>query len=78
MLKKLQLVPQRPDPQVLETLYHLVEEAKAGRITGLAYITLEHGDRYTADVVGRARRSPLLTLGITKALEDAVAEIIGH
>lgn len=77
MVRYLKIVKAAPDSQVVEALSLLLQEAKAGRITGLAYVTMESGHNFSADVVGRCRRSPLLALGITKALEEAVAELVG-
>jgi hypothetical protein len=70
----LKLVEAAPDSQVIAALRLLLAEAEAGRITGLAYVTLESGSGFSADVVGACRRSRLLSLGIAKALEEAVAE----
>lgn len=66
-----------PNQDVVLVLTQLLEEAKAGKITGLAYAVIEQGSRYSADVVGRAKTSPLIALGIARALEETVARLIG-
>jgi hypothetical protein len=72
----LKVVKNLPDQQVLDALLHLVEEARAGRIHGLAYVALEPGRHYSADAAGTARTDPLTALGVTKALEIALARLV--
>lgn len=74
MATPLQVVQHDPDTEVVEALEHLLSEARLGHITGFAYVTLEPGASYSADVLGRARTVPILALGITKALENAIAQ----
>ena len=62
------------DEPTVEALKQLLEEARLGRIVGLAYIALHCGPDYTADIVGAALLHPLLTRGIAAALADAVAD----
>ncbi len=76
MVCYLKIVKSEPDLQVVEVLQLLLQEAKAGRITGLAYATLEDGHRFTADVVGRCRTSPLLAIGLTRVLEEATSKLV--
>ena len=61
--------------ELVSTLKALLARAEGGSITGFAYITLEPGGRYSGDVLGAARRLPILALGIIKALEDKVANL---
>jgi hypothetical protein len=48
-----------PDPAVVERLLDLLEKARAGEITGIAYATLHPGDVSTYDNAGRATRGLL-------------------
>lgn len=76
-MPSLKLIKAAVDSQLVEALSALLEEAKAGRITGLAYVTLEPGAGFSADVLGSARRNRLIALGITKTLEEAVSRLHG-
>lgn len=76
MLTKLKAVVNGPDPQVLEALSYLLQEAQAGRITGLAYVALKPGLDFTANVVGDARKSPVLALGLASSLALEVGKLV--
>lgn len=69
----LRAVPARIDPLVTKALTILLQEAADGRIIGFAYVALRPHHEYSADLVGTALDSPLLSRGICRALEDAVA-----
>ena len=62
--------------EVVNTLKALLARAEGGYLTGFAYITLEPYGRYSGDVLGAARRLPILALGVIKALESEVADLI--
>lgn len=70
----LQLAQPSVDSETVAALEKLVEEAKRGRVVGIAYIALRCGRDYSGDVVGRAEDHPLLTRGIAQALSDLVAQ----
>lgn len=70
----LRVVPAKSDPLVVKELGRLLQEAVAGRIIGFAYVALRPHHEYSADLVGTVLDSPLLSRGICRALEDAVAE----
>jgi hypothetical protein len=74
MGESLRLVRPASDLQTIEALTELLEAAKAGKVIGLAYVALHLQDEYSADLVGQARRSPLLSRGICRCLEDAIAQ----
>jgi hypothetical protein len=69
----LRLVPPTQDRDTVEALTLLLAQAKEGKIIGLAYIALHHQHGYSADLVGDALKSPLLSRGICRALEDTIA-----
>lgn len=77
MVCHLKLVKSAPDSEVIKALTLLLQEAQAGRITGLAYVTLETGSGFSADVIGQCRSSKLLSLGLARALEEAVSKLGG-
>lgn len=70
----LYLVKQLEDSDTVKALIKLLEAARAGEVIGLAFVALHHQDAYSADIVGQACRSPLLSRGICRALEDAIAK----
>lgn len=68
----LRLVEYAADPELVRVLSQLLQEAKDGRVNGFAYVAIEPGYKFTADVLGSAKKSPFLALGMIKALEGAV------
>lgn len=74
MRRQLHLVRRKEDMMTVTVLSRLLEDAIAGRVIGIAYVALHHRHEYSADIVGSALQSPLLSRGICRALEDAVAE----
>lgn len=75
MVRHLQAIKAIPDSEVVDTLSSLLQEALAGKITGLAYVALERSEEHSADVVGRARTAPLIGLGLARALEHKLARL---
>ena len=63
------------DHELVSVLRELIEQAQAGSIVGFAYISLRPGGQYSGDVIGAARRLPLLALGVVKALENQVINL---
>ena len=59
-----------------DCLLQLLREARAGRLTGLAYVGMLGTDGYVADTAGEAHRSPTWTRGALKALDDKLARRI--
>lgn len=74
MPRCLYLVPLAVNQDTIQVLERLLQEARAGRILGLAYVALHHQHEYSADMVGSALESPLLSRGICRALEDVIAQ----
>jgi len=56
-------------------LEKLLEDAKAGRLVGIAYAAFYAGREYTADVAGEARRNPVTSRGVLKVLDDQLAKL---
>lgn len=63
----------RPDPETVALLSRLLADAQAGKVIGIAYVALHSQDEYSGDVVGQCLRSPLLSRGICRCLEDTIA-----
>jgi hypothetical protein len=64
------------DDRLVLALQHLLIQAKAGTITGLAYVAIEADCEYTADVVGPAVRvNHDLALSVALQLAAAVADL---
>lgn len=64
------LVPSTVSKETVETLAALLQEARAGKITGLTYVALEPGRRFSSDVVGTARATPVFALGTLNILRN--------
>jgi hypothetical protein len=59
-----------------DCLRHLLKEARAGRLIGLAFVGIVGTDGYIADTAGEAHRSPTWTRGALRALDDKLAQRI--
>ena len=73
----LRLVPPPRSIDTIKTLEHLLAEAKAGHLIGLAWISLHPGHGYNVDVTGEAAHDPEFVLGLTKVLETQLEKLIG-
>jgi hypothetical protein len=76
MAVTLRVVKNPPNESVIGALLYLLQEAKAGRISGLAYVTAIAGQHLSADLVGTARSSPVVALASAKAIEVAVSKLV--
>lgn len=56
-----------------ECLHDLMKEARAGRLTGLAFVGIMGKNGYIADTAGEAHRSPTWTRGALRSLDDKLA-----
>lgn len=67
------IVPRTTDRATVETLAQLSAEAlSSADIIGLAYVAIHRGGKFTADVVGEAKRRPGLTLLGVENLRDYI------
>lgn len=73
MGNRLRVVTPLPDRQIIDSLLYLLAKAEAGDLTGFAYVALYKQDKYSADLVGTVASHPLLSRGVCRALEDAIA-----
>lgn len=76
MVRNLHLVPGHPDQETVTTVLRLLAEVMDGNVTGLAYVAIKRGGEYSGDVAGRLRGMPIYTLGLLKALEKTVTQLI--
>ncbi len=68
MSRVVRLAERRTSKETIETLKALLAEARAGEIVGLAYIALQQGAEYTADVTGSCKTSRVITVGAIQFL----------
>jgi hypothetical protein len=72
----LELLPDHVSHDTVECLVTLLERARAGEVTGIAYAVVLHRRRYVVDTAGAARRYPTFSRGMIHALDDKLAEMI--
>jgi hypothetical protein len=72
----LKVVPLRPDPELVNTLVRLAEQANRGELSGLAYVAMYKGREYQGNAVGRAKSFPAYALGLLAALEAHLAALL--
>lgn len=63
-----QLIASPVCQETVNELVALLQEARAGELVGLAYVAMHPGQVYTANVVGKAEKSPVFTLGAIQTL----------
>ena len=69
------LVPSPVSKDTVDELAALLQEARAGKVIGLAYVALHKGQVFTADYVGQAKAAPIFTLGAIRVLSDHIVGI---
>lgn len=57
-------------------LEELLALAKDGQLLGLAYVALKPCHEYQGDTVGTALRHPVMALGLARALEDQITQLL--
>lgn len=57
-------------------LEELLALARDGQILGLAYVALKPCHEYQGDTSGTALQHPVMALGLARALEDQIAELL--
>jgi hypothetical protein len=76
VLTKLCALRPKSDPDVVRVLRLLLAQAEAGEIIGLAYVALKPGYEYSGDLLGYGLKHPVMALGLAKALEDKVSNLL--
>lgn len=70
------LVPDTISTDTVECLTQLLEHAKTGEITGIAFAAMLKRRGYIANSAGEAHRSPTFARGMVAALDDQLAKRI--
>lgn len=73
--KLLKLPPPAISQDTVQALEFLVEEAKAGRVIGVAWVALHPLYKFSVDAAGETRRSPTFTRGVLRVLDDALSKL---
>ena len=60
----------------MRALEYLIQEARAGRVVGLAWLAMHKTFDYSVDIAGETKRSPTLTRGMLHLLDDELSAII--
>lgn len=76
MKPPLVLIADNLSNEVTECCKQLLREARAGRLTGLAFVGVVEDRGYIANTAGEAHRSPTWTRGALLALDDKLAQRI--
>lgn len=62
--------------ETVDELEELVKEAKAGTITGIAYVAMHRGADISFNAAGRARFVPVYTLGAVESLKQYISSLL--
>jgi hypothetical protein len=73
-----QLVNDTVSPETIEALAQLLEDARAGRIIGLAWVARHRGSDFTVDAAGAAKKDPTTTRGMVQVLDDELGKLINR
>ena len=68
------LVPDELSTDTVECLAALLEEAKRGKVIGIAFAAMFRGKRFIVNSAGEAFRSPVFARGMVAALDDDLRE----
>lgn len=72
-----ELVPNTVSRDLVEALETLLEGAKDGAITGIAFAAHLRGRRYITNVAGTCYRNITHTRGMLSALSDELGQLLG-
>ena len=67
------LIPQEVSHDTVDVLEMLLTLAKAGQLTGIAYVCTLKKQRYLTDVAGFCYKNPTYTRGMVAFLSDKLA-----
>lgn len=71
----LDLVRPAVSVETIDALLFLLEEARAGRVLGVAWVAVHAGRRFTGDAVGETRTHPTFTRGMLRVLDDELGKL---
>lgn len=69
------LVRSAVSEDTVAALTHLLQEALAGEVVGIACVVIHPGRHFSIDLAGAAKTEPLLTRGMVCMLDEKVAEL---
>lgn len=69
----MELIPDAISTDTVEALTLLLDRAKKGEITGIAFAAILKRRRYIVNTAGTAARYPTFTRGMIHALDDQLA-----
>lgn len=72
----LHLITDIVSKDVVTALEELLESAKVGLITGIAFAAILKGRKYMVDTAGTAYTDPTLTRGVLAALDDELQTMV--
>lgn len=70
MGRVLTISPPGVSADTVQALTYLLQEARAGRIVGLAYAAMHKANDFSVDLAGEVKRHPLPTIGAVRILAD--------
>lgn len=73
-LVAVELLPDSVSADTVECLQTLLDRAKTGEVTGIAYAVVLKRRRYIVNTAGTARKYPTFTRGMIHALDDELSE----
>lgn len=74
MGRLLELSTNEASSDTVAALLHLLQEARAGRVIGVAYVAMHKVNDFSIDLAGEVRRYPLPAIGAVRILAD---ELVG-
>jgi hypothetical protein len=72
------LVPDNVSRDVVEALETLLEGARRGDVTGIAFACTLRKQRYITNVAGHCHRNPTFARGMVAFLSDQLARLAHH
>lgn len=70
------LVPDSLSSDTVELLEQLLDEARRGRILGIAFVAMLKRREYIANTAGEAHRNPTFARGMVAALDDHLSDMV--
>ena len=75
-IRSVELLPDSVSDDTVECLNLLLDRAKKGEVTGIAYAAVLKKRRYIVNTAGAARQYPTFARGMIHSLDDALGEMI--
>ncbi len=75
MKKPFVLSHKRISTDTVDALHHLLADAMAGEVIGLAVVAMYRGREFVVATAGEAHRSPTFARGMVATLDDALGKM---